>query len=790
MAVTKHKAEEIESIGEDGLVLEFRAAMYAYYSYMSLSDLGINSSLKAVEKLRTGTLYVEPTFDKFFNDAVDVDDKDTQLKDVFRIEKLLHNQRLFLLGDPGIGKSALILQLCNRLTAYNQDFFKASNFRLPIPIILRELEFRDAKTLNWKKLWEQVWKQRMFDEFRKLENQAAIKKHIEGLLKKGYGLFMLDGLDEVADNDQRHALAFAVLEGMNTYKKSAWWLTSRLTGFNQKEFWTGKKDDHNRPDFYEKMTELSKAIPRAVHHTTEHLHIEDAPLVKQLQNILETIYGSDPPKFEEVYFAPFSTKQIERFMFKWYEAFETEEPNHKKLVERFMSDLDIHKDIKPLVRIPVMLNMAAIIHKVDSNFPDSKYQLYQHVSELYLSGKLERRRKMAAPPMSPQDQQYCMMRLGFEMQKRRSYEGSQSIILHYKEVKQHCIEALTEARIGKNADELEAYCAEYLKSLHKRSAILIPKRGNEADAEFAFMHLSYQDFYASWYIRNRFNFLTNSFSGATPEEAEAFWAELRELAWRHHWSETFILFLESFLIENTPFAGSICRKVFDKLEVHPDKHLRAPLLYKKVMINSFLVTRIYTEEEILGITELDLSHLELKELSRVLRFKNLEKLNFYRNQLTNFESLNLLSNLKRLDLDGNQLTDLKSLEGLKGLTELSLFDNQLTDLRPLEKLTNLNTLILYHNQLTDVTDLRPLEKLINLRCLNIGNNQITDLRPLEKLTGLTNLDLSQNQITDLRPLEKLTKLRGLYLSNNPNITQSEIQKLQSKLKGCKIRSSL
>jgi Leucine-rich repeat (LRR) protein len=439
-------------------------------------------------------------------------------------------------------------------------------------------------------------------------------------------------------------------------------------------------------------------------------------------------------------------------------------------VERFMSDLDIHKDIKPLVRIPVMLNMAAIIHKVDSNFPDSKYQLYQHVSELYLSGKLERRRKMAAPPMSHQDQQYCMIRLGFEMQKQRTWGGSQSIILHYKEVKKHCIEALKEAHIGKSEEELDGYCAEYLDSLHKRSTILIPQKGIGTDTEFAFMHLSYQDFYASCHIR----ILTNSFSDAHPEEAEVFWAALREVAKKEHWSEIFILFLESFLIENTSFSGSICRKIFDKLEVQPKEYGMNSLLYKKVMLNSFLMTRLYSEQEILEIKVLDLSQLQLKELSRVVLFKNLEILWLEKNQLTNLKPLKKLKKLTSLNLKDNQLTDLKPLEKLKKLTKLTLENNQLTDLKPLKKLKKLTELALENNQ---ITDLKPLKKLKKLTSLNLKDNQITDLKPLEKLTKLTSLNLKDNQITDLKPLEKLTKLTSLNLKDNQITDLKPLEKL-------------
>ena len=76
--------------------------------------------------------------------------------------------------------------------------------------------------------------------------------------------------------------------------------------------------------------------------------------------------------------------------------------------------------------------------------------------------------------------------------------------------------------------------------------------------------------------------------------------------------------------------------------------------------------------------------------------------------------------------------------------------------------------------------------------LELGRNQITDLKPLAELKGLHLLVLVENQITDLMPLAGLTKLRGgpfggLYLFDNPNLTRTEIDKLQKALPWCRIR---
>jgi len=68
-----------------------------------------------------------------------------------------------------------------------------------------------------------------------------------------------------------------------------------------------------------------------------------------------------------------------------------------------------------------------------------------------------------------------------------------------------------------------------------------------------------------------------------------------------------------------------------------------------------------------------------------------------------------------------------------------------------------------------------------------GTNQLTDLNALARLTQLKKLYLSNNQLTDLSPLAKLAMLEQLYLNNNPNLTQTEIDKLQKALPKCEIK---
>ena len=111
-----------------------------------------------------------------------------------------------------------------------------------------------------------------------------------------------------------------------------------------------------------------------------------------------------------------------------------------------------------------------------------------------------------------------------------------------------------------------------------------------------------------------------------------------------------------------------------------------------------------------------------------------------------------LNDITILHANLSEIRDLTGLEYWRNLQELDLGNNQIVDVSPLSALTNLQTLELVNNRITDVS---PLSALTNLQTLGLGGNQITDVSPLAALTNLQDLNLRGNQITDVSPLAGL-----------------------------------
>ena len=183
-----------------------------------------------------------------------------------------------------------------------------------------------------------------------------------------------------------------------------------------------------------------------------------------------------------------------------------------------------------------------------------------------------------------------------------------------------------------------------------------------------------------------------------------------------------------------------------------------------------------SQAELDGVTELYVDHANIKDLTGIELFPNLDKLDCKYNNLTRLD-VSKNTKLTKLYCESNQLTGL-DLSKNTALTELDCALNQLTGL-DLSKNTALTVLYCESNHLTSLD----LSKNTELTELNCQDNQLTSL-DLSKNTALTKLYCALNQLTSL-DLSKNTALTILGCSgNNRQITVGETGQFDlSALKG-------
>lgn len=164
-----------------------------------------------------------------------------------------------------------------------------------------------------------------------------------------------------------------------------------------------------------------------------------------------------------------------------------------------------------------------------------------------------------------------------------------------------------------------------------------------------------------------------------------------------------------------------------------------------------------SQGELNGVTELYVAYANIKDLTGIELFPNLDKLDCKYNNLTCLD-VSKNTKLTKLYCESNQLTGL-DLSKNTALTELNCQINQLTSL-DLSPNTALDTLDCHDNQLTSLD----VSNNTALTYLNCNYNQLTSL-DLSQNTALTKLGCHDNQLTSL-DLSKNTALTILDCSGN------------------------
>ncbi|MEO1416063.1 MAG: NACHT domain-containing protein, partial [Bacteroidota bacterium] len=152
-------------------------------------------------------------------------------------------QVIFILGDPGMGKSTLIERIATILSrSESSNMAELGKEMVPFPIILRNIKY-DSIT-NWESLIDAYFQEPHLKDLDYHKNKTLVLE----LFERGQAFVLMDGLDEISSPQLRRNLSHVVKDGLNQYKKGYWWFTTRIVGFNQEKFFLTPEGEKNNPD--------------------------------------------------------------------------------------------------------------------------------------------------------------------------------------------------------------------------------------------------------------------------------------------------------------------------------------------------------------------------------------------------------------------------------------------------------------------------------------------------------------------------------------------------------------
>ncbi len=288
-----------------------------------------------------------------------------------------------ILAPPGYGKTTLLQYLTLIYAKKLHRRYQAPYF-IPILLFLRDLR-GDILPEQPPDLPELITNT--------VKNQPAFAKlkppprWFKRQLERGKCLVMLDGLDEVANEQERIQVSKWINEQMLRYKSSIFLLTSRPYGYE------------NNP-------------------------VDKVGIVLEVKS--------------------FNLDQIKKFIYKWYQQTEirmrggrndpavvaTAQDNAQDLIERIVNS----PPLRVLATNPLLVTMIATVHYSGAALPRRRVELYEKICDVLLGGRLSAKRLQTTLTVGQRKSVLQVLALKLMERETRSFDRAEVVELIYHQL--------------------------------------------------------------------------------------------------------------------------------------------------------------------------------------------------------------------------------------------------------------------------------------------------------------------------------------------------------------------
>ena len=269
---------------------------------------------------------------------------------------------LVLLGDPGIGKSTLLNQLaCLLSRPARNPLIDRHGWRLPLLMVLRELPVRGVTDFDG--LLEAFLSREMSAPLRDGEG----RRYLNRMLAEGNAFLLLDGIDEIGDRRTREDLREAVFDGIARFPDCRWLLSSRIVGYDEVPFDSQRTRPDAEPSWFGRGSQVRE---------------EAAPPYRRERH--PSMRGSRGGRIATRYIAPFDDPRIAAFARNWYHQRDAASQRAAANANHLIRAVHADDSILRLSRVPNLLTMMALIHRIEATLPHGRALLYERIAEAYL----------------------------------------------------------------------------------------------------------------------------------------------------------------------------------------------------------------------------------------------------------------------------------------------------------------------------------------------------------------------------------------------------------------------
>jgi formylglycine-generating enzyme required for sulfatase activity len=353
------------------------------------------------------------------------------LLDAFGEAEKRGRKALVILGDPGSGKTTYLKRILLWCLQRGPETMGLPHGMLPVFLPLRDIDAID-------KGLDHFIQSRLASSHLKMHPDFG-----QRLMKRGNLLFLLDGLDEVADLAQREKISKWIEEAFTDYPDCRFIVTCRFAGYS--------------------------------------------PSVRLSE------------KFMEMHVRPLSEKEAEDFVHNWYaivekglakdveQAESIAQEKAEKLIERLRQPDFRARRVFELTRNPLLLTNICLVHRYRGTLPQHRARLYEECIEVLLEHWRESKE----------------LNIGVNALKGRQVLQPAALWLHKEEGRTRAgaeelspiIKPILKKVQWKNGD-----AHKFLQLIRDESGLLT---GWDQE-HYGFMHLGFQEYLAAREIRSRF----------------------------------------------------------------------------------------------------------------------------------------------------------------------------------------------------------------------------------------------------------------------------------------------